>query len=112
MSCYQRGTALLCEGGIAASGGVTRLPRSNWRTDGGANLAAAPHTRFSKVLNTRAYCVVRVFIRKEPPDMMSASEGAGGSWKSGHSKGGCMDFILEICSKFGQGGRGVMEKWT
>ena len=26
--------------------------------------------------------------RKEHPDMMSASEGGGGSWKSGRSKGG------------------------
>ena len=36
--------------------------------------------------------------------MMSASE--GGSWKSGRSKGGCVNFILQISSKCGQGGRG------
>ena len=32
--------------------------------------------------------------------LMSASEGGGGSWKSGHSKGGCMNFILQISSKW------------
>ena len=26
--------------------------------------------------------------------------------KSGHSKGGCVDLVLEINPKFGQGGRG------
>ena len=35
--------------------------------------------------------------------MMSASEGEGGSWKSGRSKGGCEDFKLHISSKCGQG---------
>ena len=39
--------------------------------------------------------------------MMSASEGGGGSWKSGHSKGGCVNFILQISSKCRQGGEGV-----
>ena len=39
--------------------------------------------------------------------MMSASEGGGGSWKSGHSKGGCVNCILQISSKCGQGGEGV-----
>ena len=43
---------------------------------------------------------------RERPDMMSASEGGGGSWKSGRSKGGCVNFILQISSKCGQGGRG------
>ena len=28
--------------------------------------------------------------------MMSTSEGGGGSWKSGHSKGGWVNFILHI----------------
>ena len=32
----------------------------------------------------------------ERPDMMSALEGGGGSWKSGHSKGGCVNFIQQI----------------
>ena len=32
--------------------------------------------------------------------------GGRGSWKSGRSKGGCVNFILEIRSKCGQGGRG------
>ena len=31
---------------------------------------------------------------REHPDMMSASEGGGGSWKSGHSKGGCVNFTV------------------
>ena len=39
--------------------------------------------------------------------MMSASEGGEGSWKSGRSKGGCVNFILQISSKCGQGGEGV-----
>ena len=39
---------------------------------------------------------------RECSDMMSASEGGGGSWKSGCTKGGCMNFILQISSKFGQ----------
>ena len=39
--------------------------------------------------------------------MMSASEGGGGSWKSGHSKGGCVNFVVEISSKYGQGWEGV-----
>ena len=43
---------------------------------------------------------------RERPGMMSASEGGGGSWNSGSSKGGCLNFILHICSKCGQGGRG------
>ena len=30
----------------------------------------------------------------ELPDMMSALEGGGGSWKSGHSKGGSLNFIV------------------
>ena len=38
--------------------------------------------------------------------MMSALKG-GGSWKSGRSKGGCVNFILQISSKCGQGGEGV-----
>ena len=38
--------------------------------------------------------------------MMSASEGGGGSWKSGRSRGGCVNSILQISSKCGQGGRG------
>ena len=33
-------------------------------------------------------------VVREHPDMMSASEGGGRSWKSGSSKGGCMNFIL------------------
>ena len=37
--------------------------------------------------------------------MYSASDWGGGSWKSGHSKGGCVNFILQISSKCGQGGR-------
>ena len=43
----------------------------------------------------------------EHPDMMSAWEGGGGSWKSGRSKGGRVNFILQISSKYGQGGEGV-----
>ena len=39
--------------------------------------------------------------------MMSALEGGGGSCKSGRSKGGCMNFILQISSKCGQGEKGV-----
>ena len=39
--------------------------------------------------------------------MMSASEGGGGSLKSGFGiKEGCMNFILQISSQCGQGGRG------
>ena len=38
-----------------------------------------------------------------PPDMMSSSEGERGSWKSRHSKGGCLNFMLQISSKCGQG---------
>ena len=35
---------------------------------------------------------VRSFSLRELPDMMSASEGGGGLWKSGRSKGGCVNF--------------------
>ena len=42
-----------------------------------------------------------------PPDMMSASEGGGGSWKSRHSRGDCVNFVVQISSKCGQGGEGV-----
>ena len=38
--------------------------------------------------------------------MMSALEGGGGSWKSGCSEGGCVNFILQISSKCRQGGGG------
>ena len=44
---------------------------------------------------------------REHPDMMSASEGGGGLWKSRRSKGGCVNCIVEISSKCGQGGEGV-----
>ena len=33
-------------------------------------------------------------ILRELPDMKSASEGGGGSWKSGCSEGGCVNFIV------------------
>ena len=35
---------------------------------------------------------------------MSASDGGGGSWKSGQSKVGCVNTILKISSEFGQFG--------
>ena len=37
---------------------------------------------------------------------MSAFEGGGRSWKSGHSNGGCVNFILQISFKCGHGVRG------
>ena len=40
---------------------------------------------------------------RELPDMMSASEGEGVSWKSRCSMGGCVNFVLQIS---GQGGGG------
>ena len=39
------------------------------------------------------------------PNMMSASEGEG-IMESGHSKRGCVNFILQISSKCGRGGLG------
>ena len=39
--------------------------------------------------------------------MMDASEGGGGSLKGGHSKGGCVNFILQISFKCGQREEGV-----
>ena len=49
----------------------------------------------SHSVNTRAL--------RDCPDMMSASEGggAGGSWKS---KVGCVTFVVQISSNYGQGG--------
>ena len=44
---------------------------------------------------------------KVHPDMMFASEGGGGSWKSARSKGDCVNFSLQISSKCVQGGEGV-----
>ena len=38
-------------------------------------------------------CRTEPMIR-ELPDMMSASEEGGGLWKSGHSKEGCVNFIV------------------
>ena len=38
--------------------------------------------------------------------MYSASDWGGGSWKSGHSKGGCVNIVLQISSNCGQGGGG------
>ena len=32
------------------------------------------------------------FAVRDLPDMMSASEGVVGSWKSRHNKGGCLNF--------------------
>ena len=49
--------------------------------------------------------VIPAFKVREHPDMMSASEGGGGSWKSGRTDV-VRDFILQINSKCGQGGRG------
>ena len=40
------------------------------------------------------------------PDMMSAPDGGRGSKKSGQSKGGCVNYMLQIRSKCGQGGGG------
>ena len=42
--------------------------------------------------------------------MMSASEGGGVSWKRGRSKGGCVNFMLQISSKCGQGGEEGVKK--
>ena len=42
-------------------------------------------------------------IVQEPPDMTSASMWRVGSWKSGRSKGSCVNFMLQISSKCGQG---------
>ena len=41
--------------------------------------------------------------------MMSASEGGGESWKSGHSKGGCVNFILYKSVPIADMGEGVKE---
>ena len=49
-------------------------------------------------------------LLRGPPDMMSVLE--GGSWKSGRSTGGCVNFILQISSKCGQGGEGVQKSET
>ena len=35
--------------------------------------------------------------------MMSASEGGEGAWKSGRSKGGCVNLIVQNRSKYRQG---------
>ena len=45
--------------------------------------------------------------KREPPDMMSASEGGRGSWESRCSKGGCENFMVQIRSKSrcGEGGQ-------
>ena len=32
-----------------------------------------------------------------PPELKSASEGRGGSWKSGRSKEGCVNLLLALC---------------
>ena len=39
--------------------------------------------------------------------MMSASEGGGGSWKSGRSKGGCVNFIVQTSCQARTRGEGV-----
>ena len=43
---------------------------------------------------------------REPPYMMSASEGGGRSRISGHSMGHCVNVIVLTSSKCGQGGMG------
>ena len=53
-----------------------------------------------------------MLIIRDLPDMMSASEGGGGSWKCGRSKGGFVNFILQISSKCGQGGRGKSKNFA
>ena len=46
------------------------------------------------------------YMNRELQDMTAASDGGGGSWKSGHSYGVCGYFIVLIRSKCGQGWRG------
>ena len=45
-------------------------------------------------------------VVREHPDMMSASEEGGGSWRSGRSRGGCLNFIQQISSNRRQRRRG------
>ena len=40
------------------------------------------------------------------PDMMSASQGRGQLWKSGCSKGGCLNFLYKSDPHTDKGGRG------
>ena len=53
--------------------------------------------------NFSSLCLCRENELREPPDMMFASEGRGGSWNSRQSKGVCVNFILQIRSKCRQG---------
>ena len=60
----------------------------------------------SEDLLLRLEATSKYLLVGELPDMMSTSEGGGGSWKSGGSKGGCLHFIVLIRFKCRQRGRG------
>ena len=57
-------------------------------------------------LNEPTGDVLLFLTGKEPSTYDVCIGGGGGSWKSGHSKGGCVNFIALIGSKCRQGGWG------
>ena len=63
-------------------------------SDGAASnfLCFSPHNLISDYVYL-SFVSIFIFLR-ELQDMMSTLEGEGGSWKSGCSKGGCMNLIV------------------
>ena len=56
-----------------------------------------------RMLNRKGSCDRNT---KGTSSMMSASEGGEGVMEKQHRKGGCLNYILQISSKCGQGGGG------
>ena len=50
--------------------------------------------RLSRYSNGNFFASIPLCCLRELPYMMSSSEGEGGSWKGGHRKGGCLNFIV------------------
>ena len=61
------------------------------------NLTSSGETRYHRLIEAAA---LKNSWHLGPPDIMSASEGEKGSWKSWHSKGGCINFIIRCISQF------------
>ena len=65
-----------------------------------AEMSSAPSMTFVKL------CLLWTALHKGPSINDVRTQGGRGSWKSRCSKGGCVNFIVSINSKCGQGGGG------
>ena len=104
-SCGARTTTVRHGGGFALSAWLTcnvpffrpPNPRSHFQQRLGLTGNELNHNFCQYIFTNHLLIVNCAFLRillRELPDMMSAPEGGGGSWKSGCSKGGCANFVV------------------